>query len=184
MMIKVMLSLAFLTCIISLACANYTSADKSLPELQNMIEKETSLENSGSVDLIQLPSAVDSLRFEFKNGTERPIYLAYSKETNDDEKSMFMPYYLECRIGKNKQYRPYSPNFDSIPRLTPLQPGKDLVFSIARPNVRGECIISVSYYSDERAVRLVREKLQNLSSDEEVFVEKSQRNSELQFRIE
>ncbi len=154
------------------------------PLLPAAIEPKPRAELSGKVDLTQLPSTDARLRFQFENGLETPVFLAYSRESYDDEHSLFIPYSIECRTERKKGFRSYGPEWHLLPRLAPLSSGDNIVFSIEKPRISAECVVSIGYYADERAATLVTEKPFTRSKSEEEFIDKSQRAVTLKLRLE
>ena len=176
--------IAAITFLWAVSCSSQTSDSRDSTEnLSSNVKDIPTKSTTKKVTLIQLPSDGDRLRFALSNGLENSIFLAYSETINDDEKTLFMSYFLECKAEQEGKYVSAGPEFHFVPRLTALKSGKEIIFRLETPQY-SECRISVGYYENEVAATLVNEKLMRLPESEAKLVDESLRKVALGFTIE
>lgn len=121
----------------------------------------------------------DRIRLKLRNNNTLPIYLGYLTEKKTGLSSI--RYRLVC--NQNGTEADYGPEAHSGMGLSSLKGGDELDFETSRtlPAIKAHCYISVGYYSDIRAVELVRKFDSNpyidLTDDEISYIDGSRQNA-------
>lgn len=104
----------------------------------------------------------------FTNREQNSVFLFFDNES--PSKEQFVPYNMECAASPGKEWQTVSQNYHFLPSMNDLGSNKNILFTVDKPDMDGECIISVVYYDDDRAARLINEKLPFLDeSDRELL---------------
>lgn len=153
---------------------------------QTPVVETSSAENvqiTQKVEIRELSAQGDEIRFELINGTTDPIFLAYHAEPEGGEKTSFVPYNLLCRSTDTSEYNSVGPDFHFVPSPSPLEAGQKTTFSAKKPDVSGDCLISVYFTDNAEAAGLVKNKILDLTPAEKDFIYSHNKSTELKFRI-
>ncbi|MEK6281602.1 MAG: hypothetical protein AABN95_14705 [Acidobacteriota bacterium] len=104
---------------------------------------------------------------ELKNDTDQPIYVSYALPKQGN-KTTFLAYGLERRTTTGGDFKAYGSGFHFVPELNPIAPRTLVVFQVLNlPREKGEYRVLVSYYDKEDVYKLISEKGENLTSNDE-----------------
>lgn len=128
----------------------------------------------------------DRFRVKIRNDKTTPIFLAY--ERGEDAKPSFVGYRLVCYQNYQAvEETDFGPQNHSGLGLKPLETGNELEFEIyPLPKLRRNCYISVGYYSDVKAVEIVKKFTSSnvdLTEEEKEFLEQSKQKAIITINI-
>lgn|GEM_PF-7049858 len=120
------------------------------------------------------------LLFRVENAMAISAFLPYDL---DDEKDRLgsIPYWLECKTKGGDAFKPVL-QYDYAPSLKPLRVGEYFTFPVPKSEVKGTCKLSLSYYTDERALWLVQNRLFDMTNAERGFLDQNRRSVQYSFK--
>ncbi len=119
----------------------------------------------------------DRIWLKIRNDRTTPIFLGYQR--GEDAKPSIVGYGLLCyQDYKAVEETDFGPKDHSGMGLDPLEPGNELEFEVfPLPKLKRNCYISVGYYSNVKAVELIKKFDSNpyvdLTEEENEFLEQS-----------
>ncbi len=123
----------------------------------------------------------DRIRLKIRNDRTTPIFFGY--EHGEDAKTSIIGYRLVCYQNfQAVEETDFGPKDHSGMGLNPLEPGNELEFEVSPlPKFKRNCYISVGYYSDARAVEIVKKFASipsvDLTEEEKEFLEQSKQKA-------
>lgn len=156
-------------------------------DIKNEIEiakiNQNMSEGNARVELSIKTDTGKQMSFTLKNIGNLPIFLAYLRSENIQNEETFdlVPYNLQCIEKGKKDKTIYNPSFHFAPLLAMLEAHREIEFVVNKPDITGECIVSVMYYNDIKVVELINNKNPFLSDLEKEVVDNSQKFVKLNF---
>ncbi len=196
-LVRAVFVIVVLGSLISLACRMGSSADgiaqrsSNRPDSSNTVLENVNIttapvspspNQSGKVELYEIPASKDALHFLLRNGLPKTIFIAYKGGEANGE-AMFMPYDLRCPVGSRGESESVGPDFHFFPPQSPLRSGEEAKFTIRKPEARGVCSIHITYYDDEAVASLINEKGVEITDPDQTRIDKNRKILKLKFRV-
>jgi len=130
------------------------------------------------VQLAVIGQEANSVHLKIRNDRKTPIFLGYQR--GDGTTTSEVGYGLVCyKRPQDATETDFGPDSDSAMALNPLNPGDQIEFTVSPlPKLKRNCSIAVGYYSNTKAVDLVKRlaaqrDVYTVTDDEGEFLEQS-----------
>lgn len=165
----------------AISCATYSRVEQQQIDASGPRRNPTM---SQAISLLLVKVDKDDLSFKIVNGSARSIFLAYDVEARKLGNPIFVPSVISCRTDSGGRAVDFSPRFDLAPEINELSSNQELLFRVKKPAIIGSCTISLQYFDEIVAVKLLNDKNPYLSEDEKKFVTSRRKLLKTEFEIE